>query len=186
MQDNQTIRSEEKEQLVVRRRTLLFGFAAALVGRSAHARAGTTMPLFVITRSKNANEIHYEARLTQNGQLDPKEPIVAYWLMLAEDGRREGLTSLERELAYGWTAQAERQGDGIRLRMRAFSQREIRVARDEMGVFRPTLSIAGRRATLSKIHVAADERGPKPSVRFVDLFGVDVASRKPVKERVAP
>jgi hypothetical protein len=34
--------------------------------------------------------------------------------------------------------------------------------------------------------VAADEHGPKPSVRYVDLFGVAVSSKKPVTERVTP
>jgi hypothetical protein len=106
--------------------------------------------------------------------------------MLAEDGRRESLTLLERRLAYGWTAQVEPQGNALRLRMQAFSQREIRVARDGKGVFRPLLTIARQPATLQKIFVATVEHGPKPSVEYVDLLGLTVSGQVPVTERITP
>ena len=63
---------------------------------------------------------------------------------------------------------------------------EIRVARDEKGVFRPLLTIARQPAMLERIFVATVEHGPKPSVRYVDLFGVAVSGNKPVTERITP
>ena len=44
--------------------------------------AGETRPLFTIERSLNHNVLHYEANLAADGTMDPKEPIVAYWVML--------------------------------------------------------------------------------------------------------
>ena len=44
----------------------------------------------------NANVVHYDARLTADGKLDPKEPVIAYWVMLAKDGHRQKL-NLDRE-----------------------------------------------------------------------------------------
>ena len=41
--------------------------------------------------------MHYEARLTADGKLDPKEPVIAYWVMRAEDGHREELTWMEKK-----------------------------------------------------------------------------------------
>jgi hypothetical protein len=104
--------------------------------------------------------VQYHAQLTPKGQLDAAEPIVAYWVMLAEDGRRESLTPLERRLAYGWTARLEPQGNALRLRMQAFSQREI--------------------------FVATVEHGPKPSVKYVDLLGLTVSGQVHVTERITP
>ena len=46
-------------------------------------------PLFTISRSTNANVLHYDANFASPGKLDPKMPIVVYWIMLAENGRRE-------------------------------------------------------------------------------------------------
>jgi len=58
--------------------------AAAAGGRPCRAE------LFRIRRSTNANEIVYAAQLDEAGRLDEDDPLVAYWLMHAEDGHREG------------------------------------------------------------------------------------------------
>jgi hypothetical protein len=46
-------------------------------------------PLFIIERSKNSNVVHYDARLTADGELAAEEPVIAYWVMLVRtaDGR---------------------------------------------------------------------------------------------------
>ena len=68
----------------------------ALLAASAAAQI-TTSPLFIIERSKNANVVHYDARLTADGKLDPKEPVIAYWVLLAGNGRREKLSWIEKK-----------------------------------------------------------------------------------------
>ena len=55
--------------------------------------------LFIIERSTNKNVIHYDAKFGKDGKLDPKNPVVAYWIMAAEDGRRESL-SAPREIPF--------------------------------------------------------------------------------------
>ena len=65
--------------------------AVALTALSALAD-GLTQPLFFIQRSKNANEVHYDARLTKDGALDPNDPVEGYWLNKAEDGSRSGIS----------------------------------------------------------------------------------------------
>jgi len=173
------------EGLHVKRRALLVG--AALSGLGFEARAGVTpsAPLFVITRSKNANVVHYEARLAASGALDREQPIGAYWVMRAEDGRREGLTWLEERLAYGWSASFDARGE-LLVRLRAFSGRALCVTRAENGAFCALLRIDGRPAALERIHVASDGGGLTPSVRYVDLFGTTLADRRHISERILP
>jgi hypothetical protein len=79
----------------------------ALLASPAAAQTRTS-PLFTIERSKNANVVHYDARLTADGELDPKEPVIAYWIRLAEDGRREELSWIEKKKAYGFTIKPDR------------------------------------------------------------------------------
>ena len=50
--------------------------------------------LFVIEKSTNANVVHYDARIMPDGELDPRQPVEAYWVMAAEDGRKENLSSV--------------------------------------------------------------------------------------------
>jgi len=46
-----------------------------------------SLPLFLIARSTNANVIHYEVQVTRDGRLDLRQPVIAYWVMAAEDGK---------------------------------------------------------------------------------------------------
>jgi hypothetical protein len=174
------------ERCHVTRRALLVG--AALGGLERGARAGTPSsppPLFVIARSKNANVVRYDARLVRPGHLDPAQPIRAYWIMHAEDGRREELTFMERKLAYGWSVSFDSEGE-LKLRLKAFEQRDIRVASDENGGFHAVTRIARRHAVLERIYVASDEHALLPSVRYVDVVGTALPGGQRLSERIVP
>jgi hypothetical protein len=173
------------ERVHVQRRALLVGAALGSLGIEAQAHTSPTTPLFVIARSKNANVVHYEAHVAAKGALDREHPILAYWLMRAEDGRREGLTWLEERLAYGWSASFDARGE-LLIRLRAFSRREIRVFRRETGSFRALARIAGQRALLERIYVASDGGGLTPNVRYVDLFGTTFDDGRHITERIVP
>src|SRR5947209_17742460 len=72
-------------------------------------------PLFVLERSINANIVHYDAKIDQNGRLDSREPVVAYWIMGARDGRRQELNFLEKSKAYGLVVEPSHTGDCYRI-----------------------------------------------------------------------
>jgi Domain of unknown function (DUF4833) len=136
--------------------------------------------LFTIARSKNANVVRYVARTSESG-LDPRHPLAAYWLMLAEDGRREELSWAERKLAYGFEvsrASAER----CVLHLTAFKQRALVVTR-QGPTFRAIVTIAGKRAALERIFVQTSEDSLLPSVQYLEVFGTAVDGT-PLKERV--
>jgi len=42
--------------------------------------------LFRIERNKNANIVQYDARVAEDGKLDSKQPVVGYWIRLADKG----------------------------------------------------------------------------------------------------
>ena len=146
-------------------------YAAVLISALASdARAQPGENLFMIARNKNANIVQYEIRRTTDGQLDIGMPVNAYWLMFAENGRREDLTWMERELAYGHTTSHVSRG-GFTLRLQAFSQREIHV--ELIGSrYRAFVSISGRKAILNRIFVFADDTGLMPKVRYLELQGI--------------
>ena len=156
--------------------------ALALLGSYAvdvHAQPAEN--LFTIARSKNANVVRYDIQRRPDGQLNPAQPIDAYWQMLAENGRREGLSWMERELAYGFSVSKVTTG-GFSLRLLAFKQREIQVHRAG-GAYRARVVISGKPATLNRIFVRADEGGLLPHVRYVELQGI-ADGGAPVTERI--
>ena len=145
--------------------------------------AASSHELFTLGRSKNANVVKYTVRTTADGRLDPACPIEAYWLMLAENGRREELTWTERKLAYGFSV-SEQTSQGLLLHLSACTARELRV-RSADGAFRAELDITGQRAFLQRIFVHTEEGIVLPRVRFIELTGITAGARR-VSERLVP
>lgn len=169
---------------MLHRRSLGGLFGAALVSSAWPAfaegqRSATT--LFTIARSKNANVVHYVA-LSDDSGLIRTNPIDAYWLMLAENGRREALSWTERQLAYGFSVSSP-SAERCVLQLTAFKQRPLLVQRQGR-TFRATINIAGQAASLKRIFVQASGDGLLASVKYVDLFG-SAADGSALSERVS-
>lgn len=160
-------------------RRTLFGLVPLLLTETALA-AETSRTLFIITRSTNANVVHYDARL-HGARLDLATPVVAYWIMRAEDGRREPLTWLERRLAYGFDV-IRHDARSADIRLHAFPSRRVQVRAID-GRFRAVTRIAGRHAELLRVFVQVKE-GPFPGVEYLDVFGRGLSSGKLVRERL--
>ena len=148
--------------------------------RSTPADSGPT--LFIIQRNRNANEVHYDAQVGPDGAL-AKEPVVAYWIMKAEGGRREDLTFLERKLAYGFEvlppdAKGERE-----MKLVAWEDRPIGLTKAG-GRWRAFTRIDGKNAYLTRLFIQSEESGSTPKVLYVDLFGEAVDGGKEVTEHV--
>ena len=140
-------------------------------------------PLFVIERSLNANSVHYDANLMPNGELDPRQPVAAYWVMADENGRREELTGIEKRYAYGFTVAPSDNPRRYRLQLAAQPQRTVYVYR-QCDTVRAETTIAGRRAYLKRIYVTTHRVLVVPTVRYIELFGVDAATGEEVSEKV--
>ncbi len=148
------------------------------------ALAGTR-PLFIIERSKNANVVHYNARLTADGILDPNEPVIAYYVMLAEDGRRKELNWIEKKLAYGFDIKPDPSVSGYRMTMVAAPQRPITVKLEGSDV-RAELVIDGRPAVLERMYIKASDGLVRPQVHYIELYGKDVLTGEKRFEKVMP
>jgi hypothetical protein len=168
----------------LRQRTLL---AALLTMSPALFGEGLELsqPLFIIEKSTNANVVHYDAVITPDGGLDPRQPIIAYWVMAAEDGRREDLTSVEKRKAFGFKILHGRDANSYHLFLVAQQQREIDVRRQGNSVRAETL-IGGRCAYLTKIYVKVHHSLSLPKIEFIELFGIEIATGEPINERVRP
>jgi Domain of unknown function (DUF4833) len=164
------------------RRTVLVAVASLLVPSSA-AAGKSYQPLFRIERSKNANIVQYDAALESVEKLAPREPVVCYWVLHAEDGRREGLSSLDHR-AYGFKVAPEPSGSWL-LYLNASKSRSIRVVHWQ-GRWVAQIVIRGRSAVLTRMFVSSDESAFIPRVRWVDLFGLDMVTGEPVTERLKP
>ena len=157
----------------------LFVFAMAVVCRAQ------SVPLFTIERSLNANVVHYDAKLAADGKLDIRQPVIAYWIMAAEDGRRQDLSLLERLKAYGFSATPAASGQSCRIVLVAQKKREIQIVLDHDAA-RAEMTIGGRLAYLHRMFVSTHKSLGLPVPAYVELFGSDVMTGGDCYEKVLP
>jgi hypothetical protein len=144
--------------------------------------ADRSVPLFTIEKSSNANRVQYEAHLKPDGHIDPQQPVVAYWVMAAEDGRKQELSFLERAKAYGFTLR--RDGvDSYRLRVVSHPKKEIHVFRDGATV-RAEAVIGGKVALVEKIYIQMRKSFLLSLPDFGEMFGFDKQTGEKRYEKV--
>jgi len=166
------------------KKTMWWFAVLAVLAAPAEAQM-KTQPLFIIERSKNANVVHYDARLTADGKLDPKEPVIAYWVLSAEDGRREELSWIEKEKAYGFDIKPEPSVKGYKMTLVADPQRQITV-RKEGDAVRAEGVIDGRPAVLEKMYIKASDGLTGPKVEYIELYGKDLQTGGKRHQKIVP
>ena len=140
--------------------------------------------LFCIERSKNKNLVQYDIRLTENSDLPNQRPINVYWIL--ENGRREELSPIEREYAYGIARQEKLDKDKFKVIVAGLKGLEIIVEKMDDS-FSATVSINGRASILEKVYIRSEEKlTGLPRVLYIDLFGRTREMGLPIKERIAP
>ncbi len=165
--------------------TVIEGSSAGRSGLFPAAAQAETQPLFTIERSKNANVVHYDARLGADGKLDPKEPVVAYWIMLAQDGHREDLNWVEKKKAYGFEIKPDPSGDGCRMTVVSAPDRQITV-KMEGKVARAGMVIDGQPAVLEKMYIDSSDGVLGPKVHYIELHGKNVKTGEKRFEKIVP
>ena len=138
--------------------------------------------LFYITRSVNKNLVCYDANLV-NGKLEADDPIKVYWINREEHpGEREGLTYIQRKLAYGYKL-ISREGNNYNCSLSAYPKRLITVTQDANGNYVCYITINNERAILKSLYVKAH---PKNSlkVEYVELRGISLKTNQKITERI--
>jgi hypothetical protein len=158
--------------------------ASAPVPKKAVAQK-RTQSLFIIKRNKNANVVHYDARLTADGKMDPGEPVIAYWVMRAEDGRRENLNWMEKEKGYGFDIKPDPTVSGYKMRLMAAPQKQITL-RKEGDAIRAEIVIGGRPSVLEMIYINASESLTGPKVHYIVLYGKDLKTGGQRSQKIVP
>jgi len=160
--------------------------AATAFGSPTDPAAPSCPPhLFVLGRSKNANVVVYDAVREPSGDLAASEPVVAYWLLDGDEAKREDLNLIERERAYGISAEPGNAPGTFAIRFKANGRRRF-VLRVLNGCPVVTGSIGGHDGILRRIFVHSKEGALGPKVQSVELFGKDVASGKDLHDKFVP
>ena len=137
--------------------------------------------VFIFERNSNTNYVCYDVNLSA-GKLNPKEPLKPYWV-LSEGTRIEGLTFLDRKMAFGVKVVSATE-DEATVHLTAYKGLQIRVCKHG-GKWVGIVKIGGREMVLSKMFA---QMKPPMHVKceYVDIFGTDVQTGQKRRERIKP
>lgn len=144
----------------------------------------TEILLFYIQRNHNENTIMYDANYLADGNLDPDKPIDAYWMRYQEDSTRKELSWLHKK-AYGidWNSidgnPKEFDVELVADESRKFTLKQI--APNKSALY---TTINNLPAEIEHLWIQADNSGMWPTVLYVELFGFEVQTKKPVYEKM--
>jgi len=150
-----------------------------------HAGTPIRQALFKIERNKNANIVQYDAQIGPDGKLLEKEPIVAYWVRLAEQGQVEQLSWVQKTFAYGFDVKLKRNKDTVELDMKIDIARSISVQR-EGDEYRATTRINGSNSYIEKLFIHATGKGMSTRVDYIELHGNEVKTGDERYEKLVP
>ena len=144
-----------------------------------------TRPLFIIERSKNANVVHYYAQLTADGKLDPAEPVIAYWVLLAKDGSWEKLSGVEKKKAYGFIIKPATSVNGYKMILVAAPEKQITVKKEKDAV-RAEAVIDGHPSVLEKMYINASDGMTGPKVHYIEVYGKNLQTGVKRRAKMVP
>jgi Domain of unknown function (DUF4833) len=152
---------------------------------------GKELDIFIIRRSKNKNEVHYQMHVDNNCQVVDNEPVAGIWKLLEEGPNKTKSLSMLDHLAYG----AENQeifGNWVYFNLKALGSKLIRstaIFDSEGNMCWPIVQVKinGEWALLDYIFVSSKEGLLMPKVMYIDIFGKSLDSiPKQVTERIEP
>jgi hypothetical protein len=147
--------------------------------------------LFVIQRSKNANEVQYYLRVDAHCHLASDTPVHALWKLLETSPEKTKPLSVFDQLAYGIAQQTVTE-PWVAFSLKALETKRMKARATPTappGTCTPLVltDIQGQEAFLERVYVQTEEGFPKPKVVYIDIFGKSVdASHTPVTERITP
>jgi len=165
--------------------SVLLIFALLFAPAILYADDPERQSLFRIERSKNANIIQYDAQIGPDGKLVKKEPVVGYWIRLAEQGQVKELTWVQRTFAFGFKAKYHSASDTATVDMVADIGQPITVRRVNEE-YMATVDLDGQASQLEKIFIQAHGKGIKVNVEYVEIFGKDLETGEATYARIIP
>jgi hypothetical protein len=143
--------------------------------------------LFYVQRNYNTNTIVYCLNILPNGKINKIEPIHPYWINFENRAKKEELTYMQKNYAYGLESKVTN-SDNFIINFVSYKKRYIylmKSVRDNS--YKAYIFINGVYSELRRIFVKID--GGTfwvPIVKYIELYGIDNKTGKDVYEKIIP
>lgn len=134
--------------------------------------------LFKIERSKDANEIFYDVNLDSKNNIDSGNPISIYWIKQTENGKKEPLTLIQKNYAYGieYLSRSETQAE---FQFVSYNKRQFQIKKNNNGEFKVYTQSNNKTVIVNRIFIQID--GGTfwfPKISRVELHSQDIQTNE--------
>jgi hypothetical protein len=144
--------------------------------------------LFYIQRSGNTNTIVYDANFVDKNKISATKPVDIYWIRYTNGGAKEGLTFIQRNLAYGLTLKYLGENK-YEFHFVSYSKKKFLMYIDAGGKPCAKLEVNGKQMVIRRIFIAIEESSRwtlAPKVQYVEFFGTDPWNGRSMYEKFYP
>lgn len=172
----------------------VFLLALTLMAYRISAQEGYPTPplseqnLFYIQRSGNTNTIVYDANFVGNNKISTAKPVDIYWIRYTNGGAKEGLTFIQRNLAYGLSLKHLGENK-YEFNFVSYSKKKFLMYIDAGGKPCAKLEVNGKQMVIRRIFIAIEESSRwtlAPKVQYVEFFGTDPWNGRSMYEKFYP
>jgi len=145
--------------------------------------------LYYLQRTHNTNTIVYALNYNADSTINEKDPIHVYWIRYADKGETKELSYIQKNYAYGVNCVSmDKDKQMYKVTYVSYKKRDIYLVRSKTGhAYNACLNINNKMAYLNRIFLKIDGGSFwLPHITYVEVTGKDIASGKPVSERIIP
>lgn len=151
--------------------------------------SGIENMLFYVQRTVNANTIVYELNLDADSNLVESQPIKVYWIKYADGNKKEGLSFIQRNYAYGIESKIiDKEKQFFSFHFVSYKKRELYLFRlGKSNKFKAYTYSSGKLTEIEKIHVQI-EGGTfmLPNIKYVLLTSKNTETGERIIEKIKP
>ncbi|PKP47920.1 MAG: DUF4833 domain-containing protein [Bacteroidetes bacterium HGW-Bacteroidetes-12] len=165
---------------------LLLVFSISFYSFKNSASKSDGSSLFKIERSKDGNQIFYNAHTVSENKLDIENPITIFWIRKTEGGAIKPLTWIQQRYAYGlhYTKISE---TSAQFHFVSYDKRSFTLKKDKKDCFRVFTNLNNNEVLVEKIFIQIDGGSFWiPKISHVKLYTKEQATGKEMIEIIKP
>ncbi|PKP01893.1 MAG: DUF4833 domain-containing protein [Bacteroidetes bacterium HGW-Bacteroidetes-9] len=161
----------------------VLAFGLLIVGFNSPS---TSLNLFSIGRSKDANEIFYAINLDNPNKLNTENPINVYWLKRTENNKVEPLSWVQKKFAYG-IVYLSKSENHAKFRFAAYDKRVFELKKNQDNEFKVFTISGNKEVEVNRIYIyITGGTFWIPEIPKVELFATVSGTDKKMKETIIP
>ncbi|GAA3965302.1 hypothetical protein GCM10022246_17990 [Pedobacter ginsengiterrae] len=139
--------------------------------------------LFYLQRDPNTNTLIYALNLAEDGSIKSDNPVSIYWVRYGEDGAKKALGYIQKKFAYGLITR-EITKDKFELRFVSHKALPLYLTKvDQKYIVMVTANSKNIRINRLFVRIVGGSFW-LPNVRYALIEGTDMATGKPVTEKI--